>query len=82
MSIVSLLLKDFLVLVLAALVVATPLAYFAVSRWLEGFAYRINPGVGTFLLVGVLVLIIALMTLSYQALRAALADPVKSLRYE
>ncbi len=82
MSIVSLLLKDFLVLVLAALVVATPLAYFAVSRWLEDFAYRINLGVGTFLLVGVLVLIIALMTLSYQALRAALADPVKSLRYE
>lgn len=82
MNIVSLLLKDFLVLVLAALVVATPLAYFAVSRWLEGFAYRINPGAGTFLLVGILVLIIALMTLSHQALRAAMADPVKSLRYE
>ena len=82
MNIVSLLLKDFLVLVLTALVVATPLAYFAVSRWLEGFSYRINPGAGTFLLVGVMVLIIALMTLSHQALRAALADPVKSLRYE
>ena len=81
-SIVFLLLRNFFVLLLAALVVATPLAYFAVSRWLEGFAYRINLGVGTFVLVGMLVLIIALVTLSYQAIKAALSDPVKSLRYE
>ena len=82
MSIVLLLLRNFLVLILVALVVATPLAYFAVGRWLEGFAYRINLGVGTFVVVGVLVIIIALVTLSYQAIRAALTDPVKSLRYE
>ena len=82
MSIVLLLLRSFFVLILAALVVATPLAYFAVSRWLEGFAYRINLGVGTFVLVGMLVLIIALVTLSFQAIKAALSDPVKSLRYE
>ena len=82
MSIVFLLLRNFFVLILAALAVASPLAYFAMSRWLDGFAYRINLGVGTFVLVGMLVLIIALVTLSFQAIKAALSDPVKSLRYE
>lgn len=52
------------------------------QRWLEGFAYRIKIGPGVFLLTGVLVLLIMLATVSYQSLKAAFADPVKSLRYE
>jgi len=81
-SIVTLLSKDFLKLVLIAFVLAAPLAYLAMSRWLEDFAYRIELGPGIFLLAGGLALLIALATVSYQAVKAALADPVKSLRYE
>jgi len=81
-SIVGLFSTDFLKLVGLAFLVAVPLAYFAMQRWLEGFAYRIEIGPGVFLLTGTLVLLIALIPVSYQAIRAALADPVKSLRYE
>lgn len=73
---------DFLKLVGIAFVVGAPLAYFAIQRWLEDFAYRIELGPGMFLLAGFAALGIALATVSYQAIRAALADPVKSLRYE
>jgi putative ABC transport system permease protein len=52
------------------------------SRWLDGFAYRIAVGPGVFLLAGALVLAIALVTVGTQALRAATTDPVKALRYE
>ena len=52
------------------------------QRWLEDFAYRIEMGPGIFLLAGGLALAIAMVTVSYQAIRAAMADPVKSLRYE
>ena len=68
--------------VLIAFVVAAPLAYLAMHRWLNDFAYRIDIGVGTFFLAGLLALVIALATVSYQAVKAALADPVESLRYE
>lgn len=81
-GIVALLSKDFLKLVALAVLIATPLAYVAMQRWLEGFAYRIEIGPGLFVLTGVLVVLIALLTVSYQSIRAALADPVKSLRYE
>jgi putative ABC transport system permease protein len=81
-SIVALLSKDFLKLVGIAFVLAVPVAYYVMSRWLEGFAYRIELGPGVFLLTGGLVLLIALLTVSYQSIKAALADPVKSLRYE
>jgi putative ABC transport system permease protein len=81
-SIVALLSKDFLKLVLIAFVIAAPLAYFAMNRWLEDFAYRIEIGPGIFLLAGALALLIALATVSYQSIKAALANPVKSLRYE
>ena len=81
-SIVLLLSKDFVRLVLLAFVVAAPVAYLATQRWLEGFAYRTELGVGVFLLAGAAVLLVALVTVSYHALRAATADPVKSLRYE
>jgi len=80
-SIVALLSGDFLKLVGLAFLIATPLAYFGMQRWLEGFAYRIELGPRVFLLTGTLVLLVALLTVSYQSIRAALADPVKSLHY-
>ena len=81
-SIVSLLSKDSLWLVLIAFGVAIPLSYFAMNRWLEGFPYRISLGVEVFLMAGLLAIATALLTVGYQAVRAALTDPVKSLRHE
>ena len=65
-----------------AVVLASPLAYLATQRWLEAFAYRVEISWPIFLMVGLAALGIALLTVSYQAIRAALADPVESLRYE
>ncbi len=81
-SIVALLAKDFLWLVGIAFVVATPVAYVGMQRWLDDFAYHINLPLWVFVLAGGLALGIALLTISYQSIKAALADPVKSLRYE
>ncbi len=81
-SVVALLSSDFLKLVGLAFILSVPLAYFVMQRWLEDFAYRIEIGPGVFLLTGGLVVLIAVLTVSNQAIRAALADPVKSLRYE
>jgi putative ABC transport system permease protein len=64
------------------IVVAAPTAYLAMQRWLEDFAYRIPLSGWLFLAVGCAALVIALMTVGYHAVRSALADPVKSLRYE
>ena len=74
--------KDFARLILVAVAVATPAAYLAMRSWLGGFAYRVELGAGLFALAGLLALAVALLTVSYQAVRAALADPVESLRYE
>ena len=79
-GIVGLLSKDFLKLVGLAFVVAVPVAYWAMSQWLQGFAYRIDLGAGVFLLAGGLALTVALLTVSYQALRAARTDPVNALQ--
>ncbi len=81
-GIVALLSKEFLQLVLIAFVVAIPLGYFVADRWLQEFAYRIDVGPGIFVLAGSVALLIALLTVGYQSVRAALADPVESLRYE
>ncbi len=81
-QLIGLLSKDFARLVVIGLVVATPVAYYIMSEWLQGFAYRVSMGVGIFLLAGVAAVLIAFLTVSYQAYRAATADPVKSLRYE
>lgn len=81
-SIVALLSKDFAKLVLVAFVVAAPVAWFAMRRWLEDFAYRIELGPGVFLLAGAAALGIALLTVSYQALKAATANPTDALRAE
>ena len=81
-EIIFLLSKEFTRWVLVANIIAWPLAYLAMNRWLQNFAYRIRIGIGTFILAGLLALIIALLTVSYQALKAARANPVEALRYE
>jgi putative ABC transport system permease protein len=81
-QIVTLLSKDFLKLVLIAFVIAVPVAWYAMHRWLQDFAYRIDISWWIFALAGVLALLIALLTVSFQAIKAALANPVKSLRTE
>jgi putative ABC transport system permease protein len=81
-GIVQLLSKDFLKLVLVSAVITFPLAWWAMSHWLQDFAYRITIGWDVFALAAVLAVGIALVTVSFQAVRAALANPVKSLRSE
>jgi putative ABC transport system permease protein len=81
-SLVALLSKDFLRLVLVAFGFAVPVAYLVMQRWLEDFAYRIDLSWPIFLTAGLLALAIALLTVSYQAIRSAMANPVESLRYE
>lgn len=81
-SVVILVTQDFVKLIGLAFVVAVPIAYFGMNHWLEDFAFRVDIGVGTFLFAGGLALTIALLTISYQAIKAAVADPVKALRYE
>jgi putative ABC transport system permease protein len=81
-SIVSMLSRDFLKLVLIASVVAFPVAWWAMSRWLQDFAYHINIGWWIFAISGSLALLIALLTISLQAIKAATSNPVKSLRME
>jgi putative ABC transport system permease protein len=74
--------KDFIRLVIIAFTVAAPIAYFIMHKWLQDFAYRINISWWIFLLAGLLAVFIALATISFQAIRAAVANPVKSLRTE
>ncbi|HLT46510.1 MAG TPA: ABC transporter permease [Rubricoccaceae bacterium] len=81
-DVVALLASEFGRLVLVGCVAAAPLAYVAMSRWLEGFAYRVDLGALPFLMAGAGALALALLTVSYHALRAATADPVQALRYE
>ena len=80
--IVSMLCREYLVLVALANVVAWPIAYISMRRWLEGFVYRTDIGIGLLLPAGLAALLIALLTVSVQAVRAARANPVDSLRYE
>ncbi|GAB5474534.1 MAG: ABC transporter permease [Maribacter sp.] len=82
LSITTLLSIDFLKLILVALAIAIPSAWYFMSGWLESFAYRVDISWSTFALAGVLALGIALLTISYQAIRAAAANPIKSLRTE
>ncbi len=81
-SIVGLLSREFLLLVAIANLIAWPIAYYAMGRWLEEFAYRTNISLGTFLLAAAFALIVTLITVSTQAIRAALTNPVETLRYE
>jgi putative ABC transport system permease protein len=81
-GIVSLLSKDFLQLVIISFVIATPIAWYAMDKWLQAFVYRINLSWWMFALAGLIALFIALFTVSFQAVKAALANPVKSLKAE
>lgn len=81
-GVVRLLSKDFLKLVFIAALIAFPVAWWAMNKWLEDFAYRINISWGAFVAAGVSVLLIALITVSFKAIKAAIANPVKSLRTE
>ncbi|MES2372819.1 MAG: ABC transporter permease [Bacteroidota bacterium] len=81
-SLVSLLSLDFLKLVLIANVIAWPIAWFVLNRWLQDFAYRVNISLWVFIMAGIAAIFIALITVSFQALKAAWMNPVKSLRTE
>ena len=81
-SIVRLLIRNFVVLVLVANIVAIPAAYYFMNHWLQDFAYRIEIGWWIFAISGGIALLIALLTVSFQAIKAATANPVESLRYE
>jgi putative ABC transport system permease protein len=81
-NIIGLLSKDFLKLVFIAIGIASPLAWYFMNKWLQDFAYRINIGWMVFLIAGLSVVLLALVTISLQTMRAAMANPVKSLRTE
>lgn len=81
-NVTFLLSKDFFRLVLIAVFVAFPLAWWIMSQWLGNFVYRIDIGIDVFLIAGASIILITLVTVSFQAVRAALASPVKSLRSE
>lgn len=81
-NLVQLLSVDFLKLVLIANIIAWPLAWFAINTWLKDFAYRIDVSWWVFILAGVAAVFIALLTISFQAIKAALMNPVKSLRID
>jgi putative ABC transport system permease protein len=81
-NIVSMLSKDFAKLVLVAAIIAFPVAWWAMNKWLQDFAYRINIGWWIFIVAAAITLLIALCTVIFQAVKAAIANPVKSLRTE
>ncbi|NIM57703.1 MAG: FtsX-like permease family protein [Candidatus Aenigmarchaeota archaeon] len=81
-KIIILLSREFAKWVLVANIIAWPVAYFAMNKWLDNFAYRVNIGWMAFLLTAVLTAMIALLTVSYQSIKAAVANPADSLRYE
>jgi putative ABC transport system permease protein len=79
-GIVLLLSKDFLILISLALLIAFPLCWWGTNRWLHGFAYRADPGIGIYLLTGCTIIGMALLSISFQSVKAACSNPVKSLR--
>ena len=81
-NITAMLSKDFVVLIIIAIIIASPVAYYFSNKWLEDFVYRTNISWWIFLIAGTGALLIALFTISFQAIKAAIANPVKSLRTE
>ncbi len=81
-SVWNLLSKDFVALVFISFCIAVPVAWYGMNTWLQGYNYRVNIGWEIFLVAGVLAMAIALLTVSFQAIKAAVANPVKSLRTE
>ncbi|HEX2684272.1 MAG TPA: FtsX-like permease family protein, partial [Ferruginibacter sp.] len=81
-GITGLLSKDFLILVFIAAIIAFPVAWWAMNKWLQDFAYRIDISWWVFIIAAAIALLIALITISFQSIKAAVANPVKSLRTE
>jgi putative ABC transport system permease protein len=81
-KILFLMIKDFTIWVLLANLIAWPVAYFAMNKWLQNFAYRVDMSWWVFVLSGGIALVIALATVSVHAIKAATANPVEALRYE
>ena len=81
-DIVRLLVREYVLLVAVANLAAWPIAFWLMSRWLDGFAYRTGIGWGVFAATGALTLVIALLTVGYQSFKAASADPAAVLKYE
>jgi putative ABC transport system permease protein len=82
LNVLFMLTKDFTKWILIANIIACPIAWYAMNKWLQDFAYRIDINLWIFILSGAIALVIALTTVSYQAIKAATANPIKSLRYE
>jgi putative ABC transport system permease protein len=74
--------KDFIALVLLSCVIATPIAFYFLHNWLQKYAYRISIGAGVFIIAAGMAILITLVTISFQAIKAAIANPVNSLRSE
>ncbi|WP_423147758.1 ABC transporter permease [Rubrolithibacter danxiaensis] len=81
-NITALISKDFIKIILAAILIASPIAWYIMKKWLQDFAYQVEIKWWMFALAGIVTLVIALLTVSFQAVKAALANPVKSLRSE
>jgi putative ABC transport system permease protein len=81
-EIFSLLSKEYILWVMISIIIACPVGWFAMNKWLQNFAYRINISLWIFLLAGFLALLIALLTVSWQSYKAASKNPVEALRYE
>ena len=81
-GIVAMLSKDFIKLVIVSICIASPIAYYAMYSWLQDFAYRIEISWWVFVLAGVLVVLIAVLTVGFQAVKASIVNPVKSLKTE
>lgn len=81
-GIIQLLTKELIRWIIIANIIALPIAYFAMKAWLQNFAYRVTIDWRMFILAGLLALVIALVTVSFQSIKAALANPIDSLRYE
>lgn len=81
-GVVALLSKDFLKLVLVAFIIASPIAWYIMNKWLQDFAYRIDISAWVFVIAALLAVIITIITVSFQAIKAAVANPVNSLRTE
>lgn len=81
-QLVTLLIRDFSLLILIAFLISIPVAYYFGSLWLDNFAYKTSIGMFTFIVAGAVALVLAILTVSYHTIKAARANPVQSLRYE
>jgi putative ABC transport system permease protein len=81
-EIFSLLTKEYIICVSISIIIACPIAWYAMHKWLQNYAYRINISWWVFAVAGALALLIALLTVSFQSYKAASKDPVEALRYE